>query len=138
MTTTRSTYLAKFTECAIAAGLPMKKAGTNWAPMRDLVSKSHISLSVTRAKLQVNLNNEADADRSIFGKLEAQKQTIEKEVGWTLIWEQKPNTKKTAIRAELEASYDDLADWDRQHQWAIDMMQRFQRVFSEQFRSSKS
>ena len=136
MTKAYMPYLLKFTERARAAGLPMNNPTNNWARMPDLAPRSHISLSVTHAKLQVNLNNEDDADGSILTKLNMQKKRTAKEISPNLLWEQKPNTKKTAIRAELEASYDDLADWDRQHQWAIDMMQRFQRVFSEQFRGS--
>jgi hypothetical protein len=129
--TTRADYLSRFTDRAVAAGLPMKKPGNNWAPMRDVAPGSHVSLSVTRSKLQVNLNNEHDVDRSVFNRLHEERQTIENEIGISLIWEHKKDIKKTAIRAELKASYDDLDKWDQQHQWAIEMMQRFQRVFGD-------
>lgn len=121
-------YLDVFVAKASAAGLPVKKPGSNWAPLQPLVRGSHVSLSVARNQIQVNLNNEDDADRAKFDRLHADRAAVEGEVHEGLTWEKKDGRKKTAIRATLASGYDDQ-DWDAQHDWAIVMMKSFQRSF---------
>ena len=121
-------YLAQFTQKAIASGLDMAKPGLNWAPMRPIVKGSHISLSVRNDQIQVNLNNDDDADRRKFRALYADRDSLAAAIGLELTWEQKEGRKKTAIRATFEQGYDNQ-DWDAQHQWAIQTMQSFVREF---------
>ncbi|MFN3725235.1 MAG: DUF4268 domain-containing protein [Allosphingosinicella sp.] len=131
-----ASYLAMFTAKAIEAGLAMRPPGKNWAPMRDIVPGSHISLSVRRDAIQVNLNNERDEDRRQFDRLYRDRAEINAAVGESLDWEKKEGRKKTAIRATLSRGYDDHADWDEQHRWAIETMQAFERVLGPRLRSA--
>lgn len=131
-----ASYLAIFTQRAKEAGLDMRPPGKNWAPMRDVVPGSHISLSVRRDVIQVNLNNERDEDRRLFEKLYRERAAIQSAMGESLVWEQKEGRKKTAIRATLSRGYDDRADWDEQHGWAIGMMQAFERELGSRLRAS--
>jgi len=124
-------YLELFTEKAIAAGLNMRQPGQNWAPMRDLIKGSHISLSVGKGQIQVNLNNEQDAAREQFNKLHKDKDEIESEIGTSLIWEAKPGVKKSAVRATLERGFVDIDLWDTQHGWAIETMKKFESAFGK-------
>lgn len=121
-------YLRDFCGKAAVAGLPVRKAGTNWSPLAPLVRGTHVSLSVARHLIQVNLNNEDDADRRKFEALHADRAAVEAEVGEGLTWEKKDGRKKTAVRATLESGYEDQ-DWDEQHAWAIGVMKRFQASF---------
>ena len=121
-------YLAQFTQKAIASGLDMGKPGLNWAPMRPIVKGSHISLSVRNDKIQVNLNNDDDADRRKFRALYADRESLAAAIGSDLIWEQKDTVKKTVIRAQLDKGYND-DDWEAQHQWAIKTMDKFVQEF---------
>lgn len=123
-------YLEVFAQKAAEAGLPVRPSGKNWSPLAALVRGSHVSLSVARHQIQVNLNNEDDADRAKFERLHADRTGIEDEVGEGLIWEKKDVRKKTAVRATMDAGYEDQ-DWAAQHEWAIGMMERFQRSFGE-------
>ncbi|WP_158274685.1 DUF4268 domain-containing protein [Sphingosinicella humi] len=129
-------YLAIFTERAKEAGLDMRAPGQNWAPMRDIVPGSHISLSVRRDAIQVNLNNERDEDRARFEALYRDRSTIQAAIGESLAWEKKDGRKKTAIRATLSRGFEDRGDWDEQHRWAIKMMRAFEREFGPRLRSS--
>lgn len=131
-----ASYLAIFTQRAREAGLDMRPPGKNWAPMRDIVPGSHISLSVRRDAIQVNLNNERDEDRRQFESLYRDRAVIQSAVGESLSWEQKEGRKKTAVRATLSRGYDDRSDWEEQHRWAIGMMQAFERELRSRLRAS--
>ncbi len=129
----RTRYLKAFTDRASAAGLNMGSPGLNWAPMKPLVAGSHVSLSVQRHQIQVNLNNDKDADRSRFNALFRERHAIDKATGETLVWEAKDGRKKTAIRATLDRGYED-ADWETQHAWAIKLMKAFDAEFGARLR----
>ena len=135
MSIERTRYLEQFTKAAIAAGLDMAKPGLNWAPMRPLVHGSHVSLSVARHQIQMNLNNDRDEDRQISAMLARDRHAIEQAIGEGLSWEQKPGRKKTAIRATLDKGFED-GDWSEQHQWAIAKMKAFTREFGARLRSA--
>ena len=129
-----ASYLAIFNDLATQAGLQMKRPGKNWAPMPDIVPGSHISLSVRRDAIQVNLNNETDEDRRRFNGLYQHRHAIQHSVGMDLAWEKKDGRKKTAVRATLSRGFEDRADWASQHQWAIETMKAFQREFGPRLR----
>jgi hypothetical protein len=123
-------YLQMFTAKASAAGLPVKKPGKNWYPLAPLAKGSHVSLSVALSQIQVNLNNDEDANRDRFDRLHAHRDEIEREVGEGLTWEKKGGRKKTAIRATMDAGYGEPeANWNAQHEWAVQMMASFERSF---------
>ena len=126
-------YLKVFTEKARLAGLDMAAPGQNWAPMKPLAHGSHVSLSVRRDRIQVNLNNDRDEDRHRFHALSADRQAIEQAIGVPLEWESKDGVKKTAIRATLDAGYES-PDWDAQHAWAIETMKAFEREFGKRLK----
>ena len=126
-------YLKVFTEKARLAGLDMAAPGQNWAPMKPLAHGSHVSLSVRRDLIQVNLNNNKDEDRLRFHALSADRQAIEQAVGVPLEWESKDGVKKTAIRATLDAGYES-PNWDEQHAWAIETMKAFEREFGKRLK----
>lgn len=126
-------YLEVFVTKASAAGLQVRKPGSNWAQLDAIVRGSHVSLSVARNQVQVNLNNEDDADRAKFDRLHADRAAVEEEVREGLTWEKKDGRKKTAVRATFDSGYED-PDWDAQHDWAIGMMTAFQRSFEARLR----
>lgn len=121
-------YLADFARAAEAGGLPARAPGANWVSFAPIIRGSHVSLSVARHQIQVNLNNENDFDRKQFDQLYASRHQIEAEAGEGLIWEKKDGRKKTAIRVTLESGYED-DDWAGQHAWALDMVSRFHSIF---------
>lgn len=122
-------YLAQLTNRAEAAGLSPKAPGKNWVALRDLVPGSHISLTVRKDQIQVNLNNEGDLDRKRFDRLFSDRTTISDAFDEPLQWEKKDGRKKTAVRVTHASGLDDRARWTEQHDWAIATMQGFEREF---------
>ncbi|RYG89117.1 MAG: DUF4268 domain-containing protein [Alphaproteobacteria bacterium] len=126
-------YLEGFWTKATAAGLSARKPGANWVAMAPLVRGSHVSLSVARHQIQVNLNNEDDGDRAKYLHLFADRGAVEAAIGEGLSWEKKDGRKKTAIRATREEGYAD-GNWDEQHGWAIAMIKAFEASFGARLR----
>jgi hypothetical protein len=125
----RAQYLSQFARRAEAAGLNPKRPGQTWLALRDIVRGSHVSLSVARHQIQVNLNNEDDEDRSRFERLYADRASIAGAIGSLLDWEKKKGRKKTAVRVTLAEGFEDTDTWDRQHDWAVAMMKKFELEF---------
>ena len=121
-------YLREFREAAVAAGLPDRTPGQNWYAL-PLVKGSHISLSVGRNQIQVNLNNDTDEDRLRFNALWSDREAIQKELDEQLVWDNKEGRKKTAVRATQELGYEDTSSWPNQHKWAIATIKKFQTCF---------
>ena len=71
-----------------------------------------------------------DHGKVIFKNLERQKEEIEKELGYELAWEERPNAKESRICIFLSAAdaYDP-SDWERQHQWFTKRLNEVHRVF---------
>jgi hypothetical protein len=128
-------YLAQFARRAAAAGLAPKSPGNNWVALRDLVPGSHISLTVRKDQVQVNLNNEGDLDRQRYDRLFADRAELSGAFGEPLQWEKKEARKKTAVRVTYPSGLDDRESWDAQQEWAIRIMQAFEREFGARLKS---
>ena len=120
------------------SGLRAKRPGKAWVSMSDLVPGSHLSVSVSKARLQANLNNEFDLDRATLDALYADRAAIQGELSASLLWQKKDGKKKTAIRDELAASFEDRSDWERQFSWAVERMLAFERTFAPRLAALKS
>lgn len=132
MTTDITDYLDIFAARAVSEGLPARRPGANWFALPPFTRGSHISLSVRRAQIQVNLNNDDDSDRRKFDLLWRDRDVIQAELGVHLDWEAKEGRKKTAIRTTLEEGYEaPRSSWDRQHQWALTAMKHFIITFGD-------
>ena len=123
-------YLEAFAATAEAAGLPVRKPGRNWVPLAPLVRGSHVSLSVAANQIQINLNNDNDADRRKFDRLAADYAAIEAEIGEGLLWDKDDGRKKTVIRAMRDQGYAD-PEWEAQHRWALATMKAFEASFGK-------
>lgn len=127
-------YLHQFCKRAAAKGLALKQPGSNFVAMRDLVPGSHVSLSVRRDQIQVNLNNEGDHDRRRFDALFSRRAELGAAIDEPLTWEKKEGRKKTAVRATLNRGYEEQGDWAGQHDWAIKTMEAFVNEFGRVLR----
>ena len=123
-------YLVAFLRLARSSGLDVREPGKNWVRVSDIARGSHVSLSVRRDRIQVNLNNEQDEDRRRFRRLYAERLALETVIGSELDWEAKEGRKKTAVRVTLNEGYE-TGDRNRQHRWALEHMQAFQREFGK-------
>ena len=125
----RGEYLKQFAKLAALSSLPAGKSNLNWTALPDLAYGSHISTSVTQHQVQVNLNLTGDDERVVLGELLAIQNDLERWLGTDLLFDNKPNTKKSAVRASLGFGYLDRETWSGQHYWAVGLMLLFQDVF---------
>ena len=75
-------------------------------------------------------------NKDVYRNLAGQKMTIEKELGYELEWQERPNSKESRICVFLtSADAGKLRDWKRQHQWFAERMNEFHSVFSRRARA---
>ena len=80
-----------------------------------------------RAELYIG-NEQAKA---FFSLLKAQKETIEKELGYPLEWQELPLRRDCRIAILQEGvDPDQESDWPKQHQWLAKRLNDLHRVFS--------
>ncbi len=85
-----------------------------------------------RAELHILGNNA----KTFFALLKAQRDAIERELGFPLEWEDMPAYRDCRISAYLdEADPDDQSDWPRQHDWLAKRLNDMYRVFSRRVRA---
>ncbi len=129
-------FLEGFFAQATEAGLrPSEPRGTNNYVRFPAIGGSHIGVSVTSDRLRVNLNNDSDADRSIFTRLIADRDAIDLATGETLDWEDTdPARQKSVVRATRAGGYmSEAADWTEQYVWAVGLVRTFEREFTARF-----
>lgn len=73
--------------------------------------------------------------KAFYGLLEKQRDAIEKELGYTLNWEELPAGQDSRISIYLDdADPRNEADWKRQHDWLADRLNDLHRVFAPRVR----
>ena len=100
------------------------------------VGKANFNLTATinsqsswvRAELQIRKED----DKFSYRQLAKQKETIEKELGYTLDWEETvPNGRVSRISCLLkEADINDEKDWGNQHKWLAEKLNEFHKAFA--------
>jgi hypothetical protein len=76
-----------------------------------------------------------DAKR-FFVLLRAQKEQVERELGYALEWEELPSKRDCRIACYLnDLDPEDESDWPRQHEWLAKRLNDFHRVFSQRVRA---
>jgi hypothetical protein len=70
-----------------------------------------------------------------FALLYAQKELIEKELGYALVWDELPSGRDSRIHRVLDnVDPDNETQWPRQHEWLADTLNAMHRVFSRRVR----
>ena len=133
-------YWAKLLKVIDAVGgpysnKPRKPQEQNW--MNYSVGHSNIAIYIFIGRnkngksdnISVELTTN-DHGKSIFKNLERQKKEIEKELGYKLEWQERPNYIESRVCIFLDATdaYDP-SDWARQHQWFTERLNDMYRVF---------
>jgi len=134
-------YWTAFDQVLSAAGGPIsggkKPQPQSW--MNYSIGKSHIKLAavMVRPKKQVRteLYISSDKAKAFFNLLEAQKDQIERELGFALDWEELPEGKDSRIVVSLDdAVPENEADWTRQHEWLARRLNEMHRVLAPRVR----
>ena len=93
-------------------------------------------VSVTKKWIYVSLTLRGSNAKPHFHLLERKKADIEKRIGVELEWDQKHERRQNYIRFFLyDTDPEDRGDWDRQHRWLCDQLEKFHRVFAPQVKT---
>jgi hypothetical protein len=69
--------------------------------------------------------------KAYFGLLRRQKDAIERELGYPMVWEELPERQDSRISVYLDATDPKSPDeWKRQHEWLADRLNDLHKVFS--------
>ena len=134
-------YWTAFDKVLSALGGPIgggkKPQLQSW--MAYSVGRSHLTLNaaMVRSKKQVRaeLYITSDKAKAFFHLLAAQKDEIERKLGFALLWEELPAGQDSRISVSLDdADPDNEADWARQHEWLAKRLNEMHRVLAPRIR----
>ena len=101
-------------------------------------SKIHLgaSMNLRENRLRAELYMTGHNAKSFFGQLLAQKDAIERELGYPLVWEELPEGRDSRISLPLtDVDPDNKVDWPRQHQWLTKHLSDLHRVFANRVKT---
>lgn len=107
------------------------------------IGRTFVSLGAVMLRPKNQIRTElyirgGDAKR-MLGVLRVQKEQVERELGYTLEWEELPARQDCRIACYLsDLDPEDESDWPRQHKWLADRLNDFHRVFSHRVRALDS
>jgi hypothetical protein len=135
-------YWSAFDKVLSALGGPIsggkKPQPQSW--MAYSIGRSHFMLSAVmlRPKRQVKaeLYITGAKAKAFFHLLKAQKDEIERELGFALVWDELPAGQDSRISISLDdADPEDEADWTRQHEWLAKRLNEMHRVLAPRVRA---
>ena len=82
-------------------------------------------------QIRAELYLQGPSAKTFFGQLEKQKTEIERELGYSLEWQELPDGQDSRIAVFLnDADPSDEADWPRQHDWLAKRLNEMHRVLA--------
>jgi hypothetical protein len=103
-------------------------------------SKIHLgaSMNTRESRIRAELYLTGPMAKSFFGQLLAQKDAIEREFGYPLIWEELPEGRDSRVSVPLnDVDPEDKSDWPRQHEWLAAKLNEMHRVSASRVRALK-
>jgi hypothetical protein len=130
-------YWAALNPVLTAAGGPIagnrKPQPQSW--MAYSIGRSNFNLAAAMNRLKNQIRAElyiaGDQAKAFFGLLKSQKEEIERELGYSLEWEELPSRRDCRISSQLnDVDPENDADWPRQHAWLAQRLNDMHRVFA--------
>jgi hypothetical protein len=88
-----------------------------------------------KRQIRAELYIAGDDAKAFQALLAAQKEAIERDLDYPLLWEELPARRDSRISVSLpEVDPEDESDWPRQHQWLASRLNDFHRVFAPRVR----
>lgn len=107
-----------------------KTYAQHWYDISIGSSQAHISLTVNSQTNQIGCDLYISDSKELFHHLHDMKEQIENDLGFKLDWDELPNRKASRIKLYLDGDFTEEQSWPNQHQWLLDKVIRFQKVFS--------
>jgi hypothetical protein len=104
------------------------------------IGRSHLTLNAamvrTKKQVRAELYMSSAKAKAFFHLLAAQKEAIERELGFALDWEELPEGQDSRISISLDdADPENEADWPRQHEWLGRRLNEMHRVLAPRVRT---
>jgi Domain of unknown function (DUF4268) len=94
------------------------------------------AMVIVKKEVRAELYISGNSAKAFFGLLERQKEDIERELGYPLLWEELPEGQDCRISSTLnEADPTDDSDWPRQQEWLAKRLNDMHRVFARRIRT---
>jgi hypothetical protein len=94
-----------------------------------------VEMYVRDKQIGVGLTCKPPYTKTFFQELKSQKQAIEKELGFSIEFEEDPEKLFTYISIYTEFAPENRGSWPQQHEWIISKLEAFYRVFSARLRN---
>ncbi len=112
--------------------MPLKPRMVNWAGwglgVADVGLSAVVRFSKNKgAEVQIDLSGPEAKER--FGILETEKKAIEKELGFTLDWQERPDILGSRIVVTRNKDLNDRSAWPEIHRWMLDKMTAMEGAF---------
>ena len=92
------------------------------------------SASYDSNELRVELEISRDRDGAVLQRFLDQKESIERELGYPIYWENAPEKISRKAWVKRSANLNDESDWPNQVAWILSRLEDFHRVFGERIR----
>jgi hypothetical protein len=84
-----------------------------------------------KSKIRAELYIKGDQAKALFALLQHEKDSIERELGFPLEWEELPERRDCRVASYMnDVDPEDEADWPRQHEWLAKRLNEMHRVFA--------
>lgn len=131
----RLVFWTRFNEVIIERGRPfnVRKASTDhWYDVAIGTSAAHLGITLVNKENCIGIELYISDDKSIFDRLYAEKDVIEKELGLTLDWQRLDGKKASRIVYRIPGlDFDDHSNYDTLMNEAIDKIIAFSKVFKK-------
>lgn len=131
----RLEFWTRFNEVIIERGRPfnVRKASTDhWYDVAIGTSAAHLGITLVNKENCIGIELYISDDKSIFDRLYAEKDVIEKELGLTLDWQRLDGKKASRIVYRIPGlDFDDHSNYDTLMNEAIDKIVAFSKVFKK-------
>lgn len=107
------------------SGFSLAAIASSW----DSSAQSYLSHEI---RAEFNITDKASKD--YFALLEAEKQLIESGFGEPLVWYNQPDVRICRIYARRSVNLNDRHNWNEQHQWLVEKLDKLHEIFSGRVR----
>ena len=136
------TYWAAFQAALDAVGgvvsghaKPQPKSWMSYGIGRTSFSLNAVMLRPSR-QVRAEVYISTEHAQGFFDLLRAQKDALERDLGYALDWEELPNRRDCRVSVALdEADPENEADWPRQHEWLASRVNELHRVFAPRIKT---
>ena len=132
------TALAKFISESGSSLRPQKPAPQHWTVFGMGKTGFHLAATVNSKEQYVGVELYVDPNdnKSSFFALRDQRVQIEQEIGAAMDWQELPERRASRIILRLDgALFSEQNDWDRQHSWLKDNLEKLDKAFRTRLKS---